>query len=304
MLAHICYTFYMKKEIVESKNSGTSAFLTRKQLQKGGEDADVLVTNVGFSITHDAALRYVYPDDNHDYLLLYQHKGRVQFADGEDLKTMSDGGFLIVPPETMRNLYYLSDETNERYYVYFKGKKIPNVFRALSLSVSENKLTAFPIGTCSKVIDMFFDILNDFKTTPFENPFRRTLTLLNILTSLSDQSKAVDSISETIISPALRDMETDPFSLKQLKDYAHLCHLSEQTFIRHFKKEMHCSPGAYLDKVKINQIKNLLLSTQNPIIDIAVACNFIDPFYFSRFFKKHVGVSPRDYRAAHNDKKS
>ena len=116
-------------------NYGTSAFYLPEQLQKGGENEPLLVTNVGFFVSHKKSLNYSYRDDNHDYLLVYQHKGTVRFSENGVSREVSDGGFVFIPPEVNRTLYYFADETNERYYVYFKGTDIKNVFASLDLNV-------------------------------------------------------------------------------------------------------------------------------------------------------------------------
>ncbi len=284
----------MNIENEKMNNYSTSAFYLREQLQKGGEDEDVLVTNAGVSVEHFTELHYRYGDDNHDYLLVYQHKGSVKFTVDGKRRTVSDGGFVIIPPEHLRELYYAGDETNERHYVYFKGKKLREIFAELSLPVADDRPTYFNTGVAAEAIGYIRSILNDFKLNPFDHPLRRSIALMNLLSLVADRiAVAPDSIS---VMPAVKAMESSPFAERTLKDYAALCHMSEQTFIRHFKREMHCPPWQFVESIKINQIKNLLSSTTNSISDIAAVCNFFDPFYFSRFFKKHVGISPLAYR--------
>ena len=50
---------------------------------------------------------------------------------------------------------------------------------------------------------------------------------------------------------------------------------------------------------KINKAEILLLYTSKNISDIALQCGFCDIYSFSHCFKKHTGMSPREYRAAH-----
>tara|TARA_Y100000782_G_C10187104_1_gene267355 strand:+ start:5208 stop:6074 length:867 start_codon:yes stop_codon:yes gene_type:complete len=46
----------------------------------------------------------------------------------------------------------------------------------------------------------------------------------------------------------------------------------------------------------INEAKKYLLNTQYSISEVSYFLNFKDPAYFTRLFKKYVGVSPRDFR--------
>ena len=47
---------------------------------------------------------------------------------------------------------------------------------------------------------------------------------------------------------------------------------------------------------RLNYAKYLLRDTQLPIIDVAARVGLFDQSYFSRFFKKHTGMSPLEYR--------
>ena len=65
---------------------------------------------------------------------------------------------------------------------------------------------------------------------------------------------------------------------------------------RIFKKRTQSTIFAYLNAVRLEQAKQLLLTTHLPIGEIAVRTGFSDEYYFSRTFKKHLSVSPSRYR--------
>ncbi|KGQ35878.1 helix-turn-helix domain-containing protein, partial [Gallibacterium genomosp. 1] len=50
------------------------------------------------------------------------------------------------------------------------------------------------------------------------------------------------------------------------------------------------------DDQRINYAKQLLFTTNDPISSISRNVGFTDPLYFSRVFKKKVGVSPKVFR--------
>lgn len=53
----------------------------------------------------------------------------------------------------------------------------------------------------------------------------------------------------------------------------------------------------YLTSVRIKRAKELLIQTGMRSSEISFAVGYNDPHYFSFFFKKHVGVSPREFRS-------
>ncbi|CAM5783172.1 4-hydroxyphenylacetate catabolism regulatory protein HpaA [Castellaniella caeni] len=50
---------------------------------------------------------------------------------------------------------------------------------------------------------------------------------------------------------------------------------------------------------QLQEAKRLLLHSGQPVSQICFALGFRDPAYFSRFFRHHVGIPPRDYASQH-----
>ena len=72
--------------------------------------------------------------------------------------------------------------------------------------------------------------------------------------------------------------------------------LNADYFAAMFHKTVGESFNSYLMRVRVEQSKHLMLSTSDPLTDIAVATGFTDQSYYCRVFKKYVGLSPRQYR--------
>ena len=68
-----------------------------------------------------------------------------------------------------------------------------------------------------------------------------------------------------------------------------------------FKKEVGVTPHEYLTRARMQRAKAILLSgvtnrySNYSVTQIAEACGFSEPLYFSRVFKKFYGVSPSHY---------
>lgn len=56
------------------------------------------------------------------------------------------------------------------------------------------------------------------------------------------------------------------------------------------------SPSVWIEESVIQEAKRLLRSTALPLGEIASMVGILDQSYFARRFKKHEGVSPREYR--------
>lgn len=52
----------------------------------------------------------------------------------------------------------------------------------------------------------------------------------------------------------------------------------------------------YIDRVRLNHARDMLIHTNKPIGDIACECGFKDASYFSKFFLKYMNLTPKQYR--------
>jgi AraC-like DNA-binding protein len=77
---------------------------------------------------------------------------------------------------------------------------------------------------------------------------------------------------------------------------AGLASLSVCYFVRAFKQSMGITPHDFLIRQRVERTKQLLSGTDMPLSEIALAAGFADQSHFSRRFRQHVGMSPRDYR--------
>lgn len=73
-------------------------------------------------------------------------------------------------------------------------------------------------------------------------------------------------------------------------------YLSTAYFSRLFKEEMDISFSEYLNKVRVEESKRLLLNLKYSLSDIAHQVGFSDQSYFTKVFKRIEGISPGQYR--------
>ena len=81
-----------------------------------------------------------------------------------------------------------------------------------------------------------------------------------------------------------------------LDDIINSVNISKSHFIRIFREYTNHTPMDYLNHFRIERAKELLCQTELSIKNISIDVGFSDEFYFSRLFKKRVGVSPQHYR--------
>ena len=75
--------------------------------------------------------------------------------------------------------------------------------------------------------------------------------------------------------------------------------MSASYFSKFFKKYMGVNFITYVTDRKIEAAKDMLENTDRPVINIAYDLSYSETNYFSKTFKKKVGVTPTEYREQH-----
>ncbi len=72
--------------------------------------------------------------------------------------------------------------------------------------------------------------------------------------------------------------------------------LNEHYFCHFFKEATGQSPVSFINRFRIEKAETLLKNTDIPITEVAMNVGFDDPNYFTRTFKKYLGVTPSAYK--------
>ncbi|WP_223608488.1 AraC family transcriptional regulator [Chryseobacterium sp. OSA05B] len=83
---------------------------------------------------------------------------------------------------------------------------------------------------------------------------------------------------------------------KELSFYSGKLNITNSTLSKAIKKEFDKSPSQLINERITLEAKRLLHLTYRSVKEIASDLGFSDEFYFSRYFKKSVGCSPKKYR--------
>lgn len=83
-----------------------------------------------------------------------------------------------------------------------------------------------------------------------------------------------------------------------IEELATVAGLSMYHFARAFKQSQGTAPHDYLVQRRVKRAQQLLIDTDMPLSEIALAVGFSDQSHCARRFRERVGVSPSDYRWA------
>jgi len=102
--------------------------------------------------------------------------------------------------------------------------------------------------------------------------------------------------NQTKLTEAVTLMEAnieEPISLEELSKYVGV---SRRQLERLFQKYLNCVPTRYYMDLRLKRARQLLLQTDKPIIDVALACGFVSAPHFSKCYRDYFGIPPRDDR--------
>ncbi|MBB6465864.1 transcriptional regulator GlxA family with amidase domain [Aminobacter lissarensis] len=81
----------------------------------------------------------------------------------------------------------------------------------------------------------------------------------------------------------------DPLPLEEIA--ARVC-LSRRQIERLFERHLSTTPRRHYTAIKLGKARQLIELTDMPVTDVAIACGFVSPSYFSKSFKDHFGTLP------------
>ena len=116
-----------------------------------------------------------------------------------------------------------------------------------------------------------------------------------------DSQQMADRMDLAMNAPRLIDvinlMENNIEVPLSLPEIAKSCKLSLRQIERLFHKYRDLTPSQYYLSLRLVHARQLLLNTNNSVIDISIATGFETQSYFTACYRKHFGSSPRNHRS-------
>ncbi|PUV25256.1 GlxA family transcriptional regulator [Sphingobacterium athyrii] len=154
-------------------------------------------------------------------------------------------------------------------------------------------------GGVSSGIDLALALLEEDCGKPLASEVAKHLVLH--LKRPGGQSQFGDAITDydllTPFTKAIRDLLKDKLGQAISIDYmAESLNMSVRNFSRVFLKESGMTPGKFLEKMRLDQAKNMVEYTDMSFEMIAQKCGFGNVISLRRLFLKYLSISPLQYR--------
>ncbi len=245
--------------------------------------------------------------------IFYAVEGTAQIIFQEHAYTVEPGNMYLIPPFTKHS--YNCDGYYSHIYIHLYEKP--------SSQTGLFDLYDFPVDIkCSdlnkKIIQRLLDInpgcrlsgydpkFYDNQSTLLKNIAQRTHIanhilfesrgiLLQLLAAFISKATKKNEYADIRVTKALSYIRRNIDSSITINQLSCVCNLSDDHFIRLFKKETGLTPVTYIIKKKIEKAQLLLTISEIPIKDVALKLNFENISYFNKLFKSHTGMTPTQY---------
>jgi AraC-like DNA-binding protein len=126
-----------------------------------------------------------------------------------------------------------------------------------------------------------------------------TLFIYNSRHYAAAGNEKIDCVDSAILF--MQGHINDNISLNELSSQYNY---SVSRFSNLFKQKTGYAPIDYFVQMKMQKACQQLDFTDRSVKDIAFSMGFDDPYYFSKRFRKIIGMSPKKYRSLNNDRKN
>ena len=144
-----------------------------------------------------------------------------------------------------------------------------------------------------KLVERLDDIKISFQSCLAHKDKKEAEELIEELKSAGGKNEKQKQLKKDILA-YLEIHYRDP-DLSQVQ-VADVFQISSYTLCRMFKKQVGVGYTDYVNSKRLEAAKELLLTTDYSVREIAVAVGFVNENYFSRIFKTMVGVTPTAFR--------
>ena len=233
--------------------------------------------------------------ENNMLVFCTKGSGIVMFS-GEQIPVSGDQ-FFIIPKGEKFKFYSVINENSKLFVAHFNGKN--SALLEKEFSVVRNLIPSVNNLVANR--EMLFDEIFNNLSIGFhdENLEYVNFCFGHLLATFVYANKTSDDAADES-NPVIRyaiDYMNKNLNLKlSLTRISKEAGYSPTYFTTLFKKETNYSPLSYFSHLKIVKACEFLDYTRIKVKEISFTLGYTDPYYFTKDFKKKMGMSPRQYR--------
>jgi len=222
-------------------------------------------------------------------------RGWVKIAEDIELQIVS--GSLVWLPANLPHAYgAVKDDPWTIEWVHFQGTEVDSWRELIGIPLNGGVLENSPktiaelrLGQIWAHLDRGYSVAN---LAAASGALRTSLAAVAGKLAADDGQKAAqERVAASIVW--MKGRLSEPLRLAELASYSGL---SVPHYTVLFRKQTGFSPIDWFNRLRVQWSCELLDTTRASVAEIARQTGFSDPYYFTRCFRRVVGVPPRKYR--------
>lgn len=230
-------------------------------------------------------------------ILIYCVEGRGNAQIGAETYTINTGDFIVIPANIPHAYAASAEAAWTIYWLHFKGKAGNAIAAAIIARLAGHKGTiAYNEKRGALFEELYLNLERGYST---ENILYANMCFWHLMASFQFHAKFGGTrITKypDVISRAIDFMQQQINHTLTLAQLAQAVNLSVSHFAAVFHKKTGFAPIEYFNHLKVQKACQYLQFTEDRINEIAAYVGITDAYYFSRLFKKLMGMSPAEYR--------
>ncbi len=254
------------------------------------------------------------PSHSHDFLeLAYVVKGKAVHILNDAESIISEGDYFILDYNSQHSYYSVNGCEFAVINCLFKPEfidkslaKCRNFSEVVNNYMIKHSLSATNISPANyifhdddgRVSGMLNDMLDELteKAAGYYEILRCKLIEI-IIQTMRKSAADMDNLSDDgICAMMIKYAEKHITDKNILTGISERLNFSTAYLSRKFKSDTGMTFSAYIQKIRIEQSCRLLANTNKKITEIAYLSGYSDMKFFNSLFKKHLGVTPREFR--------
>ena len=257
------------------------------------------INNCGYYRVHTTpVIETPHPEGRNDYQLLYiaAGKGEFYFKGSKEPTIVTKGNMILFRPGEPQVYYYYAVDKTEVYWVHFTGWKVEEYLERYELPHDEN---VFYTGVSPDYPWIYNQMIRELQLQRVNHEDMISLYMHHIFITINRYIKERrETKNDTIndIERAAHYFKDNYNKQISIEQYAAEHLMSVNWFIHSFKSVMKMSPMQYIISLRIAIAKGYLENSTKNIAEISNEVGYENALYFSRLFRKYVGMTPTQYR--------
>ncbi|WP_347839778.1 AraC family transcriptional regulator [uncultured Draconibacterium sp.] len=270
--------------------------IVKKKILKDPRVYDLYITHIGIFPKALGHLRNR-PIGSSQYILIYCVDGEGWVEIKGQRKILRANQLIIIPRKTACKYGAGTERPWTNYWLHYTGKHAglysPPLGQVIEIPPTNNSRIEERLVLFEEMLQNLEDYFQPEKVVYANICLKQFLSSVKYLEVYRSVKTHVEN---DVLKKVIGYMKNNLSNNIRMADLATICNCSSSNIYKLFKQNLDSAPQDFFIHLKMERARKYLMQTNLKVKEIAARLGYDDPYYFSRIFRKHIGLSPANYR--------